>query len=160
MDEPRIVPGKSRKLQVAGTRRKLFDRKAQAVFLEHLAASCNVKQAAAAAGFRHSTVYRLRITDPLFREGWDRVIEQGYARLELIMLEQAMRGAEPIALSGDGDAPEGEAWDRDLAMQLLREHKRVPAAGRVGGPAPRREDIEEVRERLFKKLKALGVQPE
>ena len=80
--------------------------------------------------------------DPVFRADWGRALEQGYARLEMIILERAMRGGEPIALSGDGEAPEGEPWDRDLALHLLREHKR----GLAGiGKAGRRADAGEHR---------------
>ena len=160
MDEPRIIPNKNRKAQVAPTRRKLFDAKTRKAFLEHLAATCNVVRSAEAAGIHYRTAYRTRMEDPAFRADWGRALEQGYARLEMIVLERAMRGGEPIALSGDAEAPASEPWDRDLALQLLREHKRgLAGVGKAGAP-PTRATIEEARELLFKKLKALGVRPE
>ena len=157
MDGPRIIPNKNRKAQVAPTRRKLFDAKARKAFLEHLAATCNVVRSAQAAGIHYRTAYRTRMEDPAFRADWGRALEQGYARLEMIVLERAMRGGEPIALSGDAEAPAGEPWDRDLALQLLREHKRGLAGIGKAGAAPTRASMAEVRDHFVKKLKALGV---
>lgn len=162
MDEPRIIPNKKRKAQVAPTRRKLFDAKARKIFLEHLAATCNVVRSAEAAGIHYRTAYRTRMEDPVFRADWGRALEQDYARLEMIVLERAMRGAEPIALSGDGEAPEDETvgdeiWDRDLALHLLREHKRgLAGIGKAGAPQTR-ASMAEVRNHFVRKLKALGV---
>ena len=158
--------------QVVKARRKLFGRERQEVFLEHLAASCNVMRSAAAAWVTVQCVYQRRMRDAPFREAWGRALEQGYARLELRLLGAAMgeggySGAVPphpdplpaaereIAVSGDLVLPE-EPLDKDLALHLLREHKRGIDRVRRGAVAETRSaDWAEVEDYFLGRLKAL-----
>jgi hypothetical protein len=141
-------------VQVVETGRKLFGAKRQNIFLEHLAASCNVAAAAAAAGVTVQCVYARRMRDAAFREAWGRALEQGYARLEAMLLEEAMR-AEPIAVEGDLVLPD-KPFDRDLALHLLREHGRRRGAGPgTGTTPPRPAEWSEVEAYWIKRLQAL-----
>lgn len=159
--EERIVPGKHREIQVARTgRRKLFNRAAQEVFLEWFAATCNVKWSAEMAGFNYKTVLRHRMTDPVFAEGWDRAVRQAYARLEAQQLETRRKEA-PIGIEGDWDAPEMDPVDPQIAIQLLREHKRDVVGPGLAFGEPRKQGRRptvatnaEVKAALLKSLKA------
>ncbi len=64
-------------------------------FLEELAASCNVRAAAAAAGFSTTAVYQRRMRWPGFARAWAEAVDQGYARLEAMLVEQATDFAAP-----------------------------------------------------------------
>jgi hypothetical protein len=131
-----IVPNCNRKPQKRRKRRQLFGARARAVFLEHLAATCNVQASAGAAAVAVSTVYANRMRGAGFRTDWDAALEQGYARLEAALLERAAREAERIEISGDAivegaDAPEAVDWDK--GMELLRHHQRGLAGLNVAG---------------------------
>jgi len=147
------------RVQAVTTRRKLFGKEAQQIFFEHLAATCNVAWSARAAGVTAQCVYARRMKDAAFREGWERALEQGYARLEARLLAEAA-GAEPIEIAGDLILPEAP-FDRDLALHLLREHKKG-----LGGTAtrprgsPREAEWEEVENYFIRRLKALKVRLE
>lgn len=160
--QDRLCGGKNRKAQVARAgKRKLFDAKAKAIFLEWFAATCNVCLSAAKAGVAYQTVFKHRMKDEAFAEAWDRCLAQGYARVEAKMLETK---AKPIDVEGDLDAPELEELDPMLGLQLLREHKRsLPGSAtpfgrpRKAGRAPRVATNDEVRKALVKRLVAFGI---
>lgn len=151
----RIVPNKNRRLQVAPTRRKLFTAAMKADFLEWLAATCNVCLSARRTGIHYRTALRHRTEDPVFAEAWARALDQGLARLEAKLVETRIR-EEPIALDGDREAPEMEAIDPWLALQLLREHRRNLYGKRRPGRRPRMASNAEVRAALVKRLAIFG----
>ncbi|MEA1015391.1 hypothetical protein [Sphingosinicella sp. LY1275] len=156
MDQERIIPNTNRALQLSKTRRKLFGRARQQAFLEHLAATCNVTTSAREAGVVPGTVYAHRMKNPDFRDGWRVALEQGYARLEAMLLERATSGAERFAVAGDKEVDAPFDWDK--AIDLLRQHQRG-LAGRTpdNRQRPARVPIEALTEKLVRKLKALGV---
>lgn len=159
-----IVPNCNRQLQKRRKRHHMFGKRRRAIFLEHLAATCNVQAAAAAAEVAVSTVYANRMRDAEFRADWQAALEQGYARLEAALIERAARGAERAEIKGDKivegpDAPEEIDWEK--GMELLRHHQRGLAGYNVPGRVvPKRVEIEQVTAKLIRKLKALGVRPE
>jgi hypothetical protein len=167
-----IIPNTNRRLQVTKTRRKLFGKARQEKFLDHLAATCNVTASAAAAGVCVGTVYAERRRNAAFREAWRVALEQGYARLEAALLERAERGldrprigageAEGGPSTGSGqamDVPAEADWNR--GMDLLRQHQRALAGvPHRGGHAIRRVGTEALRERIVRKLKAIGYRIE
>lgn len=153
----RIHPNKRRRVQAARTGgRKLFDRAAQAAFLEWFAATCNLAWSAEQAGFNYKTVLRHRMNDPDFADGWDRALAQGYARLEAKRLETKRREA-PIGIEGDLDAPEMDDMDPARMDAILREFGRSKAGERKGGRPPTVATNAEVRAALVKRLAAFGV---
>ena len=161
MEEEWIVPGKNRRLVKprGADRRVKFDKRRRLVFLEHLAATCNVTASAEAAGVSWSAVYRCRMREPDFREDWREALEQGYALLEAALLEQALGGGRRIAAELEGpEAPPEIDWNK--AMELLRNHGRH-MGGRAEAPrTPARVPIEEVAKKLIARMKALGVRVE
>lgn len=164
-EEPKeIVPNCNRMLQKRRKRHNLFGKRRRAIFLEHLAATCNVQASAAAAEVAASTVYANRMRDADFRADWQAALEQGYARLEAALIERAMRGEGRAAIKGDKevegpDAPAEIDWEK--GMELLRHHQRgLAGKGPRGVPAaPQRVPIEQVTDKLIRKLRALGVRP-
>lgn len=159
-----IVPNCNRRLQKRRKRHNIFGKRRRTMFLEHLAATCNVQASATAAGVAVSTVYANRMRDPDFRADWQAALEQGYARLEAALVERALRGAGRARFSGDKDVegPEAPAEiDWDKAMELLRHHQRgLAGLNQSGWLEPKRVPIAQVAAKLIRKLKALGIRPD
>ena len=61
-------------------------------FLGELAETCNVKLACAAVKMSDVGAYKLRRRDAGFRLAWRRALTEGYAKLEIQMLERALIG--------------------------------------------------------------------
>jgi len=128
-----IQAGANRPAQLVdgrGGNRGKFTVDKQQTFLELFAATCNAKWSARAAGVAYSTVYRHRMHKPAFADGWDRALEQGYARLEMRALQQQFGNVdeelEQIELTGDWDVPDPPVEDPDRALQMLKHyHDRV-----------------------------------
>lgn len=155
------VPGCNRALHVRKRRHASFGKERRRTFLEHLAATCNVTASADAAGVSHSCVYANRMKDPGFRADWALALEQGYARLEMALLERTFGGASRIAIDGDleisgPNAPNEIDWDK--GMELMKHHARALAGRTTDNKArPKRVPIEQVAAKLIRKMKALGV---
>jgi len=155
-DNGEIVGRPYGRVQIVERGRKLFGKERQRIFLEHLAATCNVARSARAAGVTVECVYQRRMKDAAFRAAWNRALEQGYARLEARMLEEAA-GAAPIEVDG-GLVLSGEPLDKELAMFLLREHKKGLSGEKRGQYRGYREaDWEEVEAHFIARLRALKV---
>lgn len=98
-------------------------------FLNELAQSANVRAAVRAAGLSEAAAYKLRKREPGFALAWAEALSDGYAKLELLMLERAilaLGGAEaagtPIA-PGDGGAMM-KLSDRTI-LSLLAQHRQA-----------------------------------
>jgi len=92
------------------------------IFFETLADSCNVALSARKAGFSVPSAYRKRRTDASFRHQWAAAVREGYAKLELMLLERAMKGTpKRVRLAGGGDEIIRE-YSNTLAVALLRRH--------------------------------------
>jgi len=164
----RIIPNKHRKLQVAPTRRKLFDEAAKSEFLEWFAATCNASLAARKCGFHYRTVLRHWREDEAFGERCEAALKMAYPRLEELALraaEEALKRALGEKIAGDrAPPPEHFRMDPTTALQLLREHRRH-LAGLAGGSGarakpgrpPKRWTFEEAMAALDKKLRSLGL---
>ena len=112
-------------------------------FLGALAASCNVRRAAAEAGFNPSTAYKLRQRDAGFAEAWQAALESGYARLEMALVERAIevvegvRAAEAIGApagphDGGNDAvPVAGAMTVAQAIDVMNKHRASVGGGRA-----------------------------
>jgi hypothetical protein len=103
------------------------------VFLDTLADSCNVRRAAADAGFVPSTAYKLRQRDDGFAAAWQEALEIGYARLEMALVERAIQTIEASADDTPGAIPPVGAMTVAQAMDLMSKHR----ASIVGGRAKR-----------------------
>lgn len=155
--------------------RKLFDRARKETFLEWLAATCNVVLSAEKAGICDKTVYKHLLKDQAFVDGFVRAIQVGYLRLEAREMQEAHRPhraraelESPSPSKGDGyevrilpDTAAEEHFDPQLAMQLLREHRRHLPGSPEKRPAQRTTaraaTSEEVVKALTKRLKGFGL---
>ena len=122
--------------QLTETTGRFWTDEAEAIFLDNLAATCNVTLASRACGFSGTTVWRRRRRDAGFAARWLEALAEGYVRLETAIVQRA-------ADRFDGTAPDDEAQpvvSTAEAINLLRLHKGVgegrTRAGRRRGPRP------------------------
>lgn len=134
---------------------------AEALFLSHLASSCNVAAAAAATGFSAATVYNHRRCDPAFARKWQAALDQGYARLEMELVRHAADMVQNFEIAPD--APFRQMTMRE-AIHLLAIHQRrrdQPAATLAARP----RSLDQARDSILRKLDAIeacrrsGVKP-
>lgn len=157
----RIVrPAKNGKTQVIRTRHFWSD-EAEETFLEELAATCNVKAAAHVAGFSTVAVYRRRMKHAGFAEAWAMAIEQGYARLEAMLVERATdslsrRAVEDVVAEGAARPAPPEMSVGDM-MSLLKLHRASVRGGpeQAYGHREKAPDAEEVRASILRKIEAI-----
>ena len=125
-------------------------------FFATLSETCNVVQAARKAGFSAGWAYRKRRSDAEFRNGWARAVREGYAKLELVLLERAMKGTPKLVRASGGDKVIRE-YSTTLAIALLKRH--AEAADRAAYE-PNQDELKEVRERILEKLERLKQRAE
>lgn len=117
----------------------------RATFLAALAELANVAAAARVAGVPERSPYNLKRKDPAFAAAWEAAIDEGYARLELLLLRRATYGEH-----ADGaDAP---AISTSLALGLLKARQTV--ARRIPR-LPQPMYGEELRDELTARLAAM-----
>lgn len=121
------------------------------IFLAELAQTANVSASARAAGMSERSPYSLRRRDPAFRSAWEDALDEGYAKLELLLLERATYGAVP---------PEGSALGEkirevptSLAMTLLK-HRQSRTRERLA-PPPRPMRGMSLKDELERRLMAI-----
>ena len=125
-------------------------------FFATLADTCNVARSAKTAGFTANWAYRKRKTDAAFRAGWARAVAEGYAKLELVLLDRAMNGTVKRVPSGGGEKRIRE-YPNQLAMALLKRHGETAASI---DDMLSEEEADEVRERILLKLSKRRVRDE
>jgi hypothetical protein len=125
----------------------------QAAFLGHLAINPNVKAAAQAVGMSEQGVHRLRQRSPEFRAAWETALDEGYVRLEAILLERAINGVEKtLVRNGEKNGTIVEFSDR-LGLSLLHAPRRATHRSR---PADIQRDRAEVRRQVEAKLSEMN----
>lgn len=128
--------------------------KARQRFLDELGASCNVTRAAALSGFSKVAVYRRRRADPVFAADWQAALEQGYVRLEMLLVQRAAERLEGDV--ADPDAPFADITVRD-AIAISQLHRAsVKGEGKSPGWRARPRSLDEMRESILKKLEAIA----
>jgi hypothetical protein len=131
---------------------KSWTKAKEKVFLSVLAETCNVTRACAAAGVGVTSVYRRKKNNAVFRAGWLTAIAIAYQQLELVLLERAFNGTEkPVKVRGGGEGVMRE-YSSSLGIALLKMHRDTAADAEFELPL---EEIEEVRERLIRKLQRM-----
>ena len=127
---------------------------AEEVFLEHLAATANVQASCAAAGFTTTAVYKQRMANPAFAARWQAALENGVARLEMLLVESAAATLEGTPLGGDHPIPRMSVDD---VMNVLKLHRAAVHGGKPQRYAWRAEAprIEVVQPEIVRKLAAL-----
>lgn len=116
-------------------------------FLTALAQTASVAGAARIAGVPETSPYKLKLVDADFSAAWDQAVEEGYHRLELMLLRRATYGEAC-------DGAETPAISTTLALGILRNHKTVAKRGAPDLPLPFRGG--ELRDRLEAKLHELN----
>lgn len=132
-------------------------------FLEALSDTCNVTLAAKIAGVGNTTVYSRRAKDAAFRDGWVKAIAQGYARLELEMIERALKGSVRVIEHRDGRKETVVEYPDRVALTLLKMHRDTAAEPeRIERQEAEysEEEVAELRQRIFDKLMRLRALPE
>jgi hypothetical protein len=115
------IVGGSKPQARKASRRDWTKAKEQA-FLESLADTCNVTAAAAAARVSVGGAYKRRRNVAAFRAGWAEAIATAYQRLELVMLERALKGTEKIVVRKDGSEERMREYPNQIALHLLKMH--------------------------------------
>ncbi len=123
-----------------------------AKFLSVLAETCNVSEACRKSGVPMTVAYRRRKMDAAFRAEWNEAIAIGYQRLEALLLDRAFNGTEKVMTRKDGSEERVREYPNQIALQLLRMHRET-AMEADSDLAP--EDVDEIRERLVRKLQRL-----
>lgn len=126
-------------------------------FLITLGETCNVVMSARKAGFSSSWAYRLRKRDASFRAGWAEAVREGYAKLELVLLERAMNGTRKAIVARDGSTRIIREYSTPLAVALLKRHADAAAEAAYEHDE---DELREVRERILEKLEQMRAQDE
>jgi hypothetical protein len=143
------VVGINRKPQMQPTPRRGWTKEKEQTFLSVLAETCNVTRACDAVGMSIRGAYKRRGKNAAFRAAWLETISTAYQRLELVLLDRTFNGTEKIIRRHDGTEDRMREYPNRLGLSLLKMHRDTVAP--VHAPAPA-EDIEEVRERVIRKL--------
>lgn len=136
-DEMRIMPNNRRPRQRRWMRHVRFDERRKGIFLVHLARSCDLLAAAAAAGVCARTVYNHRRVDPAFAAAFQAALEEGIFRLEVEAARERLEAQKRLrtaidAAEDDPLAADEEGVEFDRTMKLLARWDR-----RHGPPGPR-----------------------
>lgn len=143
-------------IQIRTTKGHRWSDEAETIFLDQLAATCNVKLAGDACGFSHAAIYRRRRKDAAFMQRWNAALAQGYAHLESLLVRRAIDALEGFAPDPDAAVRIPEVSMRD-ALSVLASHRRTIE----GGPRSRRQwarprTMDEMRDSILRKLEAIA----
>ena len=117
------------------------------IFMETLAHTCNVSEAARQAGKSLTSAYEQQRRDPGFARAWEQALDMAYDELETLLLRQALFGTEQeeIVLDGEG-AVKGRKVKRAVplavGLRLLLAHRKEVLESRAArtGERPDGED--------------------
>lgn len=142
--------------QMRAVRRDGWTVERRKVFMETLAATCNVSEAARVAGKNLSSAYYQKRRDPGFAREWAQALGVGYAELEALLLRQALFGTEEeeVVLDGEGMVKSRKVkrgHPNAVGVRLLVQHRRE-AGERLAADAVERPDGEDAVERLREAL--------
>lgn len=117
-------------------------------FFGELALTANVRRSAAAAGVSEARAYHKKRKDPAFAQAWGLALAEGYSRIEMMLLERALAGADEAS----GGAAVSSLSDRVL-MTLYTQHRQsVRDVRDAAAKQPDAEPAGAVRARLEGKL--------
>jgi hypothetical protein len=125
---------------------RVWTKRRRAAFLETLAESCNVNEAARVAKMDRSSAYDLKDRDPEFQRGWGKALEQAHSALEWDLLKDAKEGSVRTEMTIDPETKKPitikltRSPAHTVAIRLYLSHKAEVRAFRVAEAA-----IEEAR---------------
>ncbi len=137
----------------APERAKRWSATSERLFLDTLAATCNVMVAIERSGFSATTLYYQRRQDGDFAQRWQDALQLGYERLEAQLLEVAGR-----TLLADPATPEGQPkMTIAEALRLLELRRRTAKEGdaRSGRRGVQTPDLDDLRSGILRKLTAI-----
>lgn len=135
-------------------KRVRWSQKMREEFLDHLAATCNVKASAEAIEVDPISVYHLRRKDDAFAEAWGTALALGYEMLETQLVGHALAGGGREITNGA--VAEIGPIDTDLALRLLSTHRGHALGKRgKGGPTPHEAKPDETDAAILRKLSAI-----
>jgi hypothetical protein len=149
-----VRPEKNGGTKIVRTTGQRWSQEAEETFLEELAATCNVSASAEACGFSDTAIYKRRMRDPGFAAAWAAALEQGYAKLEAMLVENATESLRREPIAGDRSPP---AIGFNDALNLLKLHRASVRGGKPQRYAWRQQepDIEDVRAEILRKVAAM-----
>lgn len=155
-----VRPAKNGKTKIIDTNGKRWSDRTERVFLELLAATCNVRLAAREIGFSSTAIYKRRMRYPAFAALWAQAMEHGYARIEAQLVERATDSMVRIELEGDWEAG-GEPLSNAEMMNLLRLHRAEVRGGapQAFGSQRAAPDLEVIRASILRKIEAIERAP-
>ncbi len=112
------------------------------IFMETLAATCNVSEAARVAGKNLSSAYYQKRRDPGFAREWAQALSVGYSELEALLLREALFGSEQeeVTLDADGMVKSRKVkrgHPHVVGMRLLTAHARKATETRTANETDR-----------------------
>lgn len=119
----------SGRVQLGRLKPRALDRAAEQAFLTALAATANVRLAAAAAGFSHGAFYHRRRQDPGFAREMRMALAEGYDRIEAALLEGWSPDSHEQADWRHNDRAPIPPMSPDQALQLLHLHQKEVRLG-------------------------------
>lgn len=134
-----------------------WTKRAESEFLAVLAETCNVTQAAKAAGISTSGAYRRRANHAAFRAGWGAALATAYRRLELVLLDRSFNGTDKVVTRKDGSEERVREYPNGIALALLRMHREAVIEAETEF-AP--QELDELRQKLIGKLDRLKAREE
>jgi hypothetical protein len=126
-------------------------------FLGVLAETCNVSEACRRSGVPMTVADRRRKMDAAFRASWIDMIAIGYHRLETVLLDRAFNGTEKVITKRDGSEERMREYPNHIALRLLQMHRETAMEADSDMPA---EDVDEIRERIIRKLQRMKKRDE
>ena len=155
MPEDSIGGSNGRPFQRRRALRTSLTKAQRIVFLDHLAATANVKRSAEAVGRKAPTLYGMKQRDPEFAAAWQVALEAGYARIEEELLAHALGDATTDYVPGESEVESARPFDPNLALKLLSQRDaRRPR--RFHGPSYSRAPAAEARKELTRLLDGLA----
>lgn len=148
-----IVVGKDGP-QVMRFTAKRWNEEAETVFLDTLAATCNVTAAAAACGFSDRAVYYRRRNDPGFAKRWQAALETGYVRIETLLIRRAIEALEGFA--PDPSVPIAPMTVKEASELLGRHRAAVEGGSRSRRYWARPRSLDEIEDSILRKLEAVA----
>lgn len=91
-------------------------------FLIELGRTANVAAACRKVKMATSGVYELRSRSPGFRTAWHEALREGYAQLELTMLDQALHGRVKRIIHGGQETGRTHEYPDNITLTLFRRH--------------------------------------
>jgi hypothetical protein len=150
-----LVGGKKPHMREAQPRD--WSKKKEVEFLSTLAETCNVTLACKEAGVSVSGAYKRKKDNAAFRAAWLEAISVAYQRLELVLLDRAFNGTEKVVKRRDGSEERMLEYSNQLGLTLLKMHRDT---ANEAATEFQPDQIEELKERLFNKLKRLKEREE